>query len=44
MHGRTSVVVAHRTSLLPHADRIITVRAGSLTHPQPAPKQGLVDP
>ncbi|MBB5938438.1 thiol reductant ABC exporter subunit CydD [Streptomyces zagrosensis] len=34
MHGRTSLVVAHRTSLLPHADRIITVRAGSLTLPR----------
>ncbi|GGS14713.1 hypothetical protein GCM10010252_62750 [Streptomyces aureoverticillatus] len=30
MRGRTAVVVAHRTSLLPHADRIVTVRAGSL--------------
>ncbi|MGW7087126.1 thiol reductant ABC exporter subunit CydD [Streptomyces sp. NPDC054871] len=31
MRGKTSIVVAHRTSLLPHADRIITVEAGSLT-------------
>ncbi|MFH8293764.1 thiol reductant ABC exporter subunit CydD [Streptomyces sp. NPDC018059] len=35
MRGRTSLVVAHRTSLLPHADRIVTVRAGSLTVPRP---------
>ncbi|AZM51643.1 thiol reductant ABC exporter subunit CydD [Streptomyces sp. WAC 01529] len=35
MRGRTSLVVAHRTSLLPHADRIITVRAGRLTPAQP---------
>ncbi|MEV7193595.1 thiol reductant ABC exporter subunit CydD [Streptomyces sp. NPDC093510] len=33
MRGRTSVVVAHRTSLLPHADRIITVRGGTLSLP-----------
>ncbi|MFD4635552.1 thiol reductant ABC exporter subunit CydD [Streptomyces sp. NPDC058284] len=36
MRGRTSIVVAHRTSLLPHADRIITVRAGGI-HLPPAP-------
>ncbi|MGY0056404.1 thiol reductant ABC exporter subunit CydD [Streptomyces sp. LZ34] len=42
MRGRTSVVVAHRTSLLPHADRIITLRAGSLALPRPAPAEGLV--
>ncbi|WP_078621488.1 thiol reductant ABC exporter subunit CydD [Streptomyces aurantiacus] len=36
MRGRTSVVVAHRTSLLPHADRIVTVRAGSLDITRPA--------
>ncbi|MWA15887.1 thiol reductant ABC exporter subunit CydD [Streptomyces sp. BA2] len=36
MHGKTSIVVAHRTSLLPHADRIITVEAGSLTPAQGA--------
>ncbi|MFD5552686.1 thiol reductant ABC exporter subunit CydD [Streptomyces sp. NPDC127068] len=35
MRGRTSVVVAHRTSLLPHADRIVTVRAGRLVAPEP---------
>ncbi|WP_263303330.1 ATP-binding cassette domain-containing protein [Streptomyces sp. 135] len=35
MRGRTSLVVAHRTSLLPHAGRIVTVRAGSLTLPRP---------
>ncbi|MEV2256056.1 thiol reductant ABC exporter subunit CydD [Streptomyces sp. NPDC050147] len=33
MRGKTSIVVAHRTSLLPHADRIITVEAGVLTPP-----------
>ncbi|MEV8314846.1 thiol reductant ABC exporter subunit CydD [Streptomyces sp. NPDC059900] len=31
MRGKTSVVVAHRTSLLPHADRIVTVEAGRIT-------------
>ncbi|WJV44618.1 thiol reductant ABC exporter subunit CydD [Streptomyces flavofungini] len=31
MRGRTAIVVAHRTGLLPHADRIITVRGGTLT-------------
>ncbi|MFD8933915.1 thiol reductant ABC exporter subunit CydD [Streptomyces sp. NPDC059578] len=35
MRGRTSVVVAHRTSLLPHADRIVTVRAGRLVASAP---------
>ncbi|MFF7587724.1 thiol reductant ABC exporter subunit CydD [Kitasatospora purpeofusca] len=30
MRGRTAIVVAHRTGLLPHADRILTVRAGSV--------------
>ena len=30
MRGRTAVVVAHRTSLLAHADRVVTVRAGAL--------------
>ncbi|MGW7271646.1 thiol reductant ABC exporter subunit CydD [Streptomyces sp. NPDC054864] len=34
MRGKTAIVVAHRTSLLPYADRIITVEAGSLTRPQ----------
>ncbi|MEU6995307.1 thiol reductant ABC exporter subunit CydD [Streptomyces sp. NPDC046465] len=48
MRGRTSIVVAHRTSLLPHADRIITVRAGAIAppplpaHPEPAPTESLV--
>ncbi|MEU2712150.1 thiol reductant ABC exporter subunit CydD [Streptomyces sp. NPDC007205] len=42
MRGRTAVVVAHRTSLLPHADRIITVRAGGLVTPQPAVTEGLL--
>ncbi|WP_406090639.1 thiol reductant ABC exporter subunit CydD [Kitasatospora purpeofusca] len=30
MRGRTAIVVAHRTGLLPHADRILTVRAGTV--------------
>ncbi|MFI9250996.1 thiol reductant ABC exporter subunit CydD [Streptomyces sp. NPDC053069] len=44
MRGRTSIVVAHRTSLLPHADRIIAVRAGTLALPDPAsaPAEGLL--
>ncbi|MER6024963.1 thiol reductant ABC exporter subunit CydD [Streptomyces sp. NPDC001851] len=42
MRGRTAVVVAHRTSLLPHADRIVTVRAGSLVTPRPAVTEGLL--
>ncbi|MBM7168778.1 thiol reductant ABC exporter subunit CydD [Streptomyces sp. G44] len=42
MRGRTSLVVAHRTSLLPHADRIVTVRAGGLALPQVRPAEGLV--
>ncbi|MEU5682609.1 thiol reductant ABC exporter subunit CydD [Streptomyces venezuelae] len=33
MRGRTAIVVAHRTSLLPHADRVITVRAGTINDP-----------
>ncbi|WP_331728845.1 thiol reductant ABC exporter subunit CydD (plasmid) [Streptomyces sp. NBC_00028] len=28
MRGRTAIVVAHRTSLLPYADRIVTLRGG----------------
>ncbi len=36
MRGRTTVVVAHRTSLLPHADRVISVRAGELMAPEGA--------
>ncbi|KOV15437.1 ABC transporter ATPase [Streptomyces sp. XY431] len=35
MRGRTAIVVAHRTGLLPHADRILTVRAGTVG-PAPA--------
>ncbi|SDT72162.1 ATP-binding cassette, subfamily C/ATP-binding cassette, subfamily C, CydD [Streptomyces sp. TLI_053] len=35
MRGRTAIVVAHRTGLLPHADRILTVRAGTV-EPSPA--------
>ncbi|TDC21008.1 thiol reductant ABC exporter subunit CydD [Streptomyces sp. 8K308] len=42
MRGRTAVVVAHRTSLLPHADRIITIRAGRLALPPSALAEGLV--
>ncbi|MFF0739569.1 thiol reductant ABC exporter subunit CydD [Streptomyces sp. NPDC004111] len=30
MRGRTSIVVAHRTSLLAHADRVVTVRDGRI--------------
>ncbi|GHC80439.1 thiol reductant ABC exporter subunit CydD [Streptomyces flavofungini] len=43
MRGRTAIVVAHRTSLLPHADRIVTVRAGSLAPTRPAPAPALTD-
>ncbi|MEV2255665.1 thiol reductant ABC exporter subunit CydD [Streptomyces sp. NPDC050147] len=39
MRGRTAIVVAHRTSLLPYADRILTVRAGRLETPQLVPTQ-----
>jgi thiol reductant ABC exporter CydD subunit len=42
MRGRTAVVVAHRTSLLPHADRIVTVRAGTLAAPRPGVTEGLL--
>ncbi|MFE6400830.1 thiol reductant ABC exporter subunit CydD [Streptomyces alboflavus] len=38
MRGRTALVVAHRTSLLPHADRIVTVRAGRLDSNRPTPE------
>lgn len=40
MRGRTAIVVAHRTSLLPHADRVITVRGGGISVPgaTPAPE------
>ncbi|WP_190136457.1 thiol reductant ABC exporter subunit CydD, partial [Streptomyces longispororuber] len=42
MRGRTSLVVAHRTGLLPHADRIVTVHEG---HLDPArPRKDLVAP
>ncbi|MFI7290382.1 thiol reductant ABC exporter subunit CydD [Streptomyces anulatus] len=44
MRGRTSIVVAHRTGLLPHADRIVTVRAGSLAPTRPTPAEGAVAP
>ncbi|SMQ15970.1 ATP-binding cassette, subfamily C, CydD [Streptomyces sp. Ag82_O1-12] len=40
MRGRTSIVVAHRTSLLPHADRIVTLRAGSLLPPRQPQRTG----
>lgn len=39
MRGRTAIVVAHRTSLLPYADRVVTVRGGRLetvADPRPA--------
>ncbi|WP_051740641.1 thiol reductant ABC exporter subunit CydD [Kitasatospora sp. MBT66] len=36
MRGRTAIVVAHRTGLLPHADRILTVRDGTVG---PAPSR-----
>ncbi|MEU5950788.1 thiol reductant ABC exporter subunit CydD [Streptomyces sp. NPDC047525] len=36
MRGKTSIVVAHRTSLLPHVDRIVTVEAGSIAQARPA--------
>ncbi|NKQ23722.1 thiol reductant ABC exporter subunit CydD [Streptomyces galbus] len=42
MRGRTAVVVAHRTSLLPHADRIVTVRAGALVAPRADATEGLL--
>ncbi|WND39718.1 ATP-binding cassette domain-containing protein [Streptomyces sp. BB1-1-1] len=42
MRGRTSIAVAHRTSLLPHVDRVVTVRAGRLVLSRPAPVEGLV--
>ncbi|MFH9132974.1 ABC transporter ATP-binding protein/permease [Streptomyces sp. NPDC017524] len=44
MRGRTAIVVAHRTGLLPHADRIVTVRAGGLAPARPAPAAGAVGP
>ncbi|MFC8623668.1 thiol reductant ABC exporter subunit CydD [Streptomyces anulatus] len=44
MRGRTSIVVAHRTGLLPHADRIVTVRAGSLAPTRPTPAEGASAP
>ncbi|WP_225102088.1 thiol reductant ABC exporter subunit CydD [Streptomyces sp. CoH27] len=42
LQGRTAIVVAHRTSLLPYADRIVTVRAGHLQTPQLVPAEGPV--
>ncbi|WP_347400149.1 ATP-binding cassette domain-containing protein [Streptomyces aureocirculatus] len=44
MHGRTAVVVAHRTTLLPHAHRVVTVHAGALHHPEPTPAEALATP
>ncbi|WP_406243676.1 thiol reductant ABC exporter subunit CydD [Streptomyces anulatus] len=44
IRGRTSIVVAHRTGLLPHADRIVTVRAGSLAPTRPTPAEGALAP
>ncbi|MET8701014.1 thiol reductant ABC exporter subunit CydD [Kitasatospora sp. NPDC004723] len=43
MRGRTAIVVAHRRSLLPHADRIVTVRAGAL-EPAPAAEEVVLLP
>jgi ATP-binding cassette subfamily C protein CydD len=40
MRGRTSIVVAHRTSLLAHVDRIVTLRAGSLLPPRQPQRTG----
>ncbi|GGV25420.1 hypothetical protein GCM10010277_06380 [Streptomyces longisporoflavus] len=37
MRGKTSIVVAHRTSLLPYADRIVTVESGSVAPAAQAP-------
>ncbi len=37
MRGRTTIVVAHRRGLLPHADRIVTVRAGVVEAAPPRP-------
>ncbi|GAA2347024.1 thiol reductant ABC exporter subunit CydD [Streptomyces kunmingensis] len=34
MRGRTAIVVAHRTSLLPYADRIVTLRTGRVEAPR----------
>lgn len=44
MRGRTAIVVAHRTSLLPHADRVVTVRAGGIAVPEPALTESVVAP
>ncbi|MGW2228671.1 thiol reductant ABC exporter subunit CydD [Streptomyces formicae] len=41
MRGRTSIVVAHRTSLLPHADRVVTVREDGLAPTGPAVESSL---
>ncbi|MEV5981390.1 thiol reductant ABC exporter subunit CydD [Streptomyces sp. NPDC052114] len=35
MRGRTTLVVAHRTSLLPHVDRVVAVREGGLADLRP---------
>ncbi|MEU8892672.1 thiol reductant ABC exporter subunit CydD [Streptomyces sp. NPDC048442] len=42
MRGRTSIVVAHRAGLLPHADRVVTVRGGSVGVPQLAVTEGVM--
>ncbi|MFI1582818.1 thiol reductant ABC exporter subunit CydD [Embleya sp. NPDC020630] len=39
VRGRTTIVAAHRGSLLPHADRVVTVHAGVLG-PTPTPAAG----
>ncbi|MFI6876030.1 thiol reductant ABC exporter subunit CydD [Streptomyces sp. NPDC050400] len=36
MRGRTAIVVAHRTSLLPYADRVVTLRSGRAASLRPA--------
>ncbi|MFJ2770628.1 thiol reductant ABC exporter subunit CydD [Streptomyces sp. NPDC087300] len=43
LRGRTAVVVAHRTNLLPHADRIVTVRGGRLVAMDPTELTALAD-
>jgi ABC-type multidrug transport system fused ATPase/permease subunit len=40
MRGRTAIVVAHRTSLLPYADQVVTVRTGRLLTPHLVPAEG----
>ncbi|MCF3123502.1 thiol reductant ABC exporter subunit CydD [Streptomyces arenae] len=44
MRGRTTIVVTHRSSLLPHVDRVVTVREGHLTTPQSALAEQVLAP